>query len=391
MTTSAPIARASDTGTGFTSAPSTRMPSSVTTGVNNPGIASDARTAFNVEPLRSHTSAPFSTEVATAANGILSSSMGRSSKPRPTNDMKRWPFSRPPPNPKSANESTSPRRMPAVPVQKRSNSPLAYAAPTSAPTDVPQTMSGRTPARSSARTTPTCAQPRAAPLPKTRPSRGSRRLRTKAGSWIRLATRQQPLKRLRTIRVVQVACRGRSRGDIRRPTESALHLEQRAAEETLDAVEIDDQRVALAVLVLPLLERMGTLVDALARRFAPIDASFASKNHEIATVRPKVAVDQGHRRILFHAVENRAVGHAHPNGERRVAIRLSAAAKRELRCTVLDVRDHDRLPALERRVHGFFHVLGQLQLGQNGRRAHGMAPRQRRLGILAHPKPLARF
>jgi hypothetical protein len=34
-------------------------------------------------------------------------------------------FINPPPNPKSANESTSPRRMPAVPVQKRSNSPLA--------------------------------------------------------------------------------------------------------------------------------------------------------------------------------------------------------------------------------------------------------------------------
>ena len=47
------------------------MPSSVSTGVNNPGIASDARTAFSVEPLRSQTSAPFSSDVATAANGIF--------------------------------------------------------------------------------------------------------------------------------------------------------------------------------------------------------------------------------------------------------------------------------------------------------------------------------
>ena len=44
--------------------------------MNSPGIASDARTAFSVEPFRSQTSAPFSTEVATAANGILSSSIG---------------------------------------------------------------------------------------------------------------------------------------------------------------------------------------------------------------------------------------------------------------------------------------------------------------------------
>ena len=80
MTTSAPMARASDTGTGFTSAPSTRTPSSVSTGVNNPGMASDARTAASVDPVRSQTSAPVSSDVATAANGIARSSMGRSWK-----------------------------------------------------------------------------------------------------------------------------------------------------------------------------------------------------------------------------------------------------------------------------------------------------------------------
>src|SRR5262245_4539634 len=164
-------------------------------------------------------------------------------------------------------------------------------------------MSGRTPARSSARTTPTCAQPRAAPLPKTRPSRGTRRLRTKIGSWIRLATRRLPLKRRRTIRELQVACRGRPpwmaevpRRKGRRFGRSALHLQQRAAEKTLDAVELDDHRIALAVLVLPLLVHMGGLVDPLARDFALVDASFASKNHEIATVHSEVAIDQRHGR-----------------------------------------------------------------------------------------------
>ena len=182
MTTSAPMARASDTGTGFTSAPSTRMPSSVSTGVNNPGIASDARTAASVDPVRSQTSAPVSSDVATAANGIARSSMGRSWKPRPMNAMNRWPLSRPPVRHTSMNDRTSRRRMPQVPVQNRSKSPVAYAAPTSAPTEVPQTMSGRTPARSSARTTPTCAQPRAAPLPSTSASRGARRVRANRDS-----------------------------------------------------------------------------------------------------------------------------------------------------------------------------------------------------------------
>ena len=181
-TTSAPMARASDTGTGFTSAPSTRMPSSVSTGVNSPGMASDARTAASVDPVRSQTSAPVSSDVATAANGIARSSIGRSWKPRPTNAMNRWPLSRPPVRHTSMNDSTSRRRMPQVPAQNRSNSPVAYAAPTSAPTEVPQTMSGRTPARSSARTTPTCAQPRAAPLPSTSPSRGARRVRANRDS-----------------------------------------------------------------------------------------------------------------------------------------------------------------------------------------------------------------
>src|SRR6185503_7024947 len=162
---------------------------------------------------------------------------------------------------------------------------------------------------------------------------------------------------------------------------SALHFQQRTAEETLDAVELDDQRITFAVLVLPLLVHMGGLVDALARGLALINASLATKNHEIATVGPKVAIDQRHGGILLHAVENRPVRHADPDRQRRIAVGLRAAAKRELGRAVLDIRDHDRLPALERRVDGLFHLVGQLELGQNGGRGtHRMTPYDWRVG-----------
>ncbi len=82
ITRSAPIARASDTGTGLTSPPSTSTDPSRSTGMNNPGTAMEARTASSVEPRRSHNSAPVCSEVATAANGMGNSSIGRSTKLR---------------------------------------------------------------------------------------------------------------------------------------------------------------------------------------------------------------------------------------------------------------------------------------------------------------------
>src|SRR5690554_1700387 len=61
-----------------------------------------------------------------------------------------------------------------VQASKRSSSPQACAAATSAPIDVPQTMSGRMPACTRVLTTPRCAHPRAEPLPSARPMRGLR-------------------------------------------------------------------------------------------------------------------------------------------------------------------------------------------------------------------------
>ena len=96
ITTSAPIARASDTGTGLTRPPSTSIRPSCTTGVNRAGSAMEARTASMVEPSRSQTSAPVSSAVATAAKGMCSSSIGRSTKLRRKNSIRRSPLIMPP-------------------------------------------------------------------------------------------------------------------------------------------------------------------------------------------------------------------------------------------------------------------------------------------------------
>ena len=58
---------------------------------------------------------------------------------------------------------------------------------------------------------------------------------------------------------------------------SAPHFELRAAEEAFDAVEIDDQRAALAVLVLVALERVCVLVDVAADGVAAVDAGSADE------------------------------------------------------------------------------------------------------------------
>ncbi len=66
ITTSAPSARHSDTGTGLTRPPSTSRRPSRITGANTPGMAMEARTASITLPSRSQTSRPVSISVATA-------------------------------------------------------------------------------------------------------------------------------------------------------------------------------------------------------------------------------------------------------------------------------------------------------------------------------------
>ena len=155
MTISAPIARASDTGTGFTSAPSTRIPSLLTTGVNRPGIASDARTAFSVEPVLSQTSAPFSSDVATAAKGICEL-LDRPVLTHAADERhESLAFQQPAAHGDVHERNDVAAAHTASPGAEAVEFAGGVAAPTSAPTDVPQTRSGRTPACSSARITPT--------------------------------------------------------------------------------------------------------------------------------------------------------------------------------------------------------------------------------------------
>jgi hypothetical protein len=56
----------------------------------------------------------------------------------------------------------------------------AATAPTKAPMEQPLMICGSMPSRASARSTPTCAQPRAEPLPRAMPMRGGRLLRVMA-------------------------------------------------------------------------------------------------------------------------------------------------------------------------------------------------------------------
>ena len=75
ITTSAPSARHTDTGTGFTKPPSTSHSPPIFTGGKMPGNAAEARTASSNDPFCSHCSRPVAKSVATAANGLGRSSI----------------------------------------------------------------------------------------------------------------------------------------------------------------------------------------------------------------------------------------------------------------------------------------------------------------------------
>ena len=123
ITISAPIARASDTGTGLTRAPSTSRRPSCTTGLNSAGRAIEARTAAMVEPSRSHTSAPLSSAVATAPKGMGSASIGRSMKCWRRNFIRRSPLIMPPLMRTSRSASTFLMSRPRSHCSKSSSSP----------------------------------------------------------------------------------------------------------------------------------------------------------------------------------------------------------------------------------------------------------------------------
>ena len=173
ITTSAPSARATLTGTGLTRPPSTSRRPLLRTGVTMPGTAMLARTASVSSPLRATTSAPVSQSVATAAKGSARSSISAPGTCARTNSATRWPSI----SPERGNTGSSSATMPAQSrlasrSAMRSILPDAYTAPTTAPMLVPATQCTLMPASCSARSTPMCASPRAEPLPSATPTRG---------------------------------------------------------------------------------------------------------------------------------------------------------------------------------------------------------------------------
>ena len=126
MTMSAPMARASDVGTGLTMPPSTSSrPSVRITGVNRPGSAMEARTASAMEPSRSQTSAPECRSVATAPKGNGEASMSKSAKLRRQNARSFSPLSMPPDRLTSMKPNTSRMPRPCTQSENRSSSPAA--------------------------------------------------------------------------------------------------------------------------------------------------------------------------------------------------------------------------------------------------------------------------
>jgi len=81
--------------------------------------------ALKIDPRRSHISAPVRSEVATAANGTPSSSIGRSAKSRLKNSIRRSPLSTPPLRLTSRNPTTSPIPSSRTQFSRRSSSPAA--------------------------------------------------------------------------------------------------------------------------------------------------------------------------------------------------------------------------------------------------------------------------
>ena len=126
MMKSAPMARASDTGTGLTNPPSLSQRPSSLTGLNTPGMPMEARIDWVSGPARIQTSRPVEMSVATAPKGSLRSSMF-SARPRPPSQSTiRTPSTRPPASsPTSTMDATTRQSAPTAQSRSLSSWPLA--------------------------------------------------------------------------------------------------------------------------------------------------------------------------------------------------------------------------------------------------------------------------
>ncbi len=136
-----------------------------------PGSAQLARTADARSPDHRSTGSKRSRSVAMQANGMGSASNVRHGR---TLSMKRPSRSllMSPARLITGRARADQRIVCTQPVIRVALMPAAASDPTSAPALVPTIRSGRIPASSSTLRTPTCAMPRAAPPPRTSPSRG---------------------------------------------------------------------------------------------------------------------------------------------------------------------------------------------------------------------------
>src|SRR6185312_16577128 len=134
---------------------------------------------------------------------------------------------------------------------------------------------------------------------------------------------------------------------------SAAHLQHGAKEKSVDAVEVDDERQPLAVLVEIAFELGRAVVDLPPHGFRIVDSPAAAEADERLRIRAHLPVEKGDvRPAALHGRENAALGIAHPDRELRVAEYLRAAAERQLRAAVrTHVRDAQHAAALERTVH----------------------------------------
>src|SRR5580692_3826849 len=171
-------------GSGLVVPPSMRMRPSMATGRNSPGIAIEAASAGRSAPVVSGTSWRRCRSVVVTASGIFNSekSAGIASGKNCAQNFSAsiwvaWPNA---PANKSANvpaRDTMRRRIISLGSWAKRMTwrrislppmPAAYAAPTSAPIEVPAIAAGFTPRSSSASITAMCASPRAPPPPSAR-------------------------------------------------------------------------------------------------------------------------------------------------------------------------------------------------------------------------------
>jgi hypothetical protein len=185
-TVRAPSSRARPTGMLWTRPPSKKCSSPTRTGGSSPGTAAEASTAGTIGPAVNQWAAARSMLAATHWKGRARSSMcstGRASSSRRSGSLGcRWVperarvRTRPNSDPANASAATPSRHTAASSGTAAAGS--AWAAtntPLSAPTEVPSTRSGRTPASARACSIPTSWAPRTPPPPSTKATSCPRR------------------------------------------------------------------------------------------------------------------------------------------------------------------------------------------------------------------------